>query len=458
MNKTIIIKKIIPITVTVIIALTVFFLRPMGMDAQQSATVALILLVITFWTTQIVDKTIASCILILGFLFFSGAPAGVVLTFPRSEAFLLIALTYLFTRGIINSGIVDTVLEPILIRTAKTPFRSICAIILMLLLTIFLIPQPLARLIIVAEMFSRFLVKNGTPENGRKALLFAVFTLYIFINATMLRADIILNTVTVDVAGISGFSDFEWISYMAVPTLAYMAIVVVILLVVFRKKLPRDCMNNGAIYSSEEERQKQKVDWKILVLIVGTMALWITESLHGINNWIVTLISILIMFLFKLLSLKDFRAIDVPALVFLTAALAIGWVMRSNGAADIVFLSIRALSPELGVHGYIAVIMVITICMHMILGSNTTTVSVVIPGMVVMYGNMLPVEIIMFVVYITTATQWLLPFHSVGMMIGESKGFFPASYMFSVGMVLTIIVFIAMFGLYLPWWQLMGFL
>ena len=67
-----------------------------------------------------------------------------------------------------------------------------------------------------------------------------------------------------------------------------------------------------------------------------------------------------------------------------------------------------------------------------------------------------PDEIIMCITSVTLATQWLFPFHSVGMMIGVSKGYFKSRHMLKTGLVLTLVVFLAVFGLYLPWWKLTG--
>jgi len=43
-----------------------------------------------------------------------------VLTFPRSENFLMIVLAFLFSQGIANSGLAERLLQPLLLRFAKT--------------------------------------------------------------------------------------------------------------------------------------------------------------------------------------------------------------------------------------------------------------------------------------------------------------------------------------------------
>lgn len=451
-------RKILLLVISACISGAMFLLCTTIMDIRQSIVVASLILAVIWWTTECLDKTITSVMLLVSFLVFSGTSATTVFSFALSDSFLLIVLTYLFSRGIIVSGIVDRFLEPLLIRAAKTPFKAICTVVLMLAVTMYVIPQPLARLIIVAEIFSRFLDKTRISKEGKIVLNFSVFFMYIFVNATTLNADIILNTAAVKAAGLTNFTDFQWIKYMGVPSLIYLMIAMGLLLFVFRKELASaDLDASHAEVQITEERDRKKDKW-ILVLIVATFVLWMTEPLHGIKAWIITSGGIIAMFALGLLQLKDWRAIDIPTLVFLTAAISIGSVMKATGVADIVFSMLRDIIPNAGVMGYIIIIMAISICMHMILGSNTTAISIVAPGMIVMCAGVIPAPVVMCIVYISLTTQWLFPFHSVGMMIGVSKGFFPSSYMLRMGLILTGVVFIAVFGLYVPWWKLMGLL
>ena len=64
---------------------------------------------------------------------------------------------------------------------------------------------------------------------------------------------------------------------------------------------------------------------------------WVTYSCHGINSTLIACVSTACMFAIKVLEKKDFKAIDVTTLIFLTAAFCIGGVMKACGAADIVF-------------------------------------------------------------------------------------------------------------------------
>lgn len=450
-------QKSLYIALTALLPLLLLLARPLGMDRRQAFVTALLVLVITWWCTGVVNKTLASCVLILGFLLFSGAPPTTVLSFPLSSTFLLITLTYLFSRGVTKAGLAERYLEPLLRKVGNTPLKALLCGGLMLLITVYAIPQPLARLIIVADIVKGYLDKTDGKAELKSVLLFGIFVLYIFVNMLTMNADIILNTTSVAVAGLE-MTNEQWIWYMAVPSLAYTAVVIALFMFLFRRELVGKKLQIQETRGEASQEVSGTREKMLLLLVAGTMILWLTESLHGIPNWVVTLCSIGVMFALGALKISDLNAIDVPMLVFLTAAMSIGGVMSASGTADLVFSTLRELIGGGSTARVVFAVMLITICMHMLLGSNTTTLSVVIPGVIFLCQGVLPSAVVMFIVYVASVSQWLFPFHSVGLMMGSSKNYFTLRHVLMLGIPLTVLVFGAVFGLYLPWWKLIGVL
>lgn len=202
-------QKVIYIALSAVLPLLILLIRPFEMDMRQSATLAVLLLVIIWWCTGIVGKTLASCVLIVSFLFLSGAQPRTVFSFPLSSTFLLIVLTYLFSRGVANSGLAEKYLEPVFTHVASTPFKAVILGALMLAVTIYAIPQPLARLIIISDIVRAYLEKTDADEAAKSTVIFGVFVMYIFVNMLTMNADIILNTTSAAVAG-GQMTDGEW--------------------------------------------------------------------------------------------------------------------------------------------------------------------------------------------------------------------------------------------------------
>ena len=121
---------------------------PSGMTLRQSLVLGSLITVIIWWSTGWVGKITASCTLLAVFLLVGQAPAKTVFSFPLSDNFLLIIFCYLFSRGIENACIAEKTVQPLLFRFAATPIRMVAVVIVFFAATIYIIPQPLARLII----------------------------------------------------------------------------------------------------------------------------------------------------------------------------------------------------------------------------------------------------------------------------------------------------------------------
>ena len=182
---------------TLVAPLLLLFFRPLGMTVQQSVVAAALVLVITWWSTGLVSKITASLFLLGTFMIFGSAPMRTVFSFPLSETFVLIVLTYLFSQGIENSGLTRRTLEPLLFRYVRTPARALLSILLVMLASIYIIPQPLARLIVVAGIYRSFLKKTTAPPKAASVILFSIFAYYVTVNMVAVDADIILNTAAI---------------------------------------------------------------------------------------------------------------------------------------------------------------------------------------------------------------------------------------------------------------------
>ncbi len=447
----------IKLALSLLFPLLILAVQPLGMDLRQSAVVSSILLVIIWWSTSIVKSIPASLFLLAVFCLVNAAPLNIVFTFPLSENFFLITLTYLFSQGIANSGIVEKLFEPVLMRFSDTPIKTLLSIIVMYTITIYMIPQPLARLIIIAMLFHRFLYKTTVPEETKNVLMFACFIFYAVVNMATKNADIIMNNASVAFAGLE-MTDGQWIRYMAVPVMLYGALIFALFCFLFRKQLMGIKLTIADSKGEKEKLSLSEKEKQTLAVILLTVILWMTGSIHGINSTLVTLCSVLVLFALKILGKKDFSAIDIKTLIFLTAAFSIGGVMKACGAADIVFSKLQVLFPERYSSLYLVTMIFVGMLMHLILGSNTTALSVVIPGLIVVCGNVLPTEIIMFIAFNSVAFHSILPFHSAAIMIGASNGYFPAKYVARLGIPVTFLVYISTMFIFVPWWKFMGFM
>ena len=246
-----------------------------------------------------------------------------------------------------------------------------------------------------------------------------------------------------------------WMREMFLPTALVCVLVVGLFGFLFRRQLAGHpiSMGRGERIKGFSKREKAASG-----IILATVLLWMTQDIHGINSTLVTLAAVILLFVIKTLRLKDFNAIDGTTLIFLTAAFSIGGVMEACGAADKVFGLFSGVFPSEFSVVYLWIMVAISMALHMLLGSNTTTLSVVVPGMMLLCGEQVPAEVIVFTAVVSVSFHAILPFHSVSMMMGASDGYFPSGYVTRFGLPATLLVYFAAAAVYLPYWRLTGLL
>lgn len=92
---------------SLVLPCVILIVKPLDLDFCQSCVVAGILLSVTWWSSGIVKRIPASIFLLLVFSLVSGVSLHKVFVFPLSESFPMIAITYLFSQAIANSGLID---------------------------------------------------------------------------------------------------------------------------------------------------------------------------------------------------------------------------------------------------------------------------------------------------------------------------------------------------------------
>jgi len=102
------------------------------------------------------------------------------------------------------------------------------------------------------------------------------------------------------------------------------------------------------------------------------------------------------------------------------------------------------------------VVLLTVVLLHTVLGSNITTMSVVVPGLMSIGAGVAPPLPLMFLICIAVCSQFLLPFHHVILLLGEGDRCYSTHELLRVGIPHTALMLFAVFLLYLPWWRLLG--
>lgn len=451
-------QKKIQLVITLAIGLIICMIRPMEMDFRQSLILAGTLTVIIWWVLGTVPRTYASVILLITYVLLSGAPARTVFTFPLSQSFLLIIFSFLFSQGISNSRLADKLLVPVLMKGGRSSLHLMLMIILMNFVMIFIIPQPFSRIIILSSIFRIFFHKMEMEEEGQSVWMLALYISSVIMNMSMMRGDIILNNSLLTMAGVE-ISEMTWLKYMLLPTMIYLVLALAMYGVLNSKIIKRTSFENCMVKENNESGKivLSRHEMINLIFILLVVVIWACESIHGISGVRIVIVATIMMFFMKLLKISDVKAVNIGLIIFLTAAFAIGGTLKATGVADILFSSFATIFPEHYSLFYLLLVFTCSMVLHMILGSNVTTMSIVAPGMMSICQGRMPDNIIVFVILIAICGHFILPFHHVILLLGEGSGYYTTKMLIRFGLALTVLIFICLVVLYLPWWTFLSF-
>lgn len=438
-----------------IVPILILFMRPLGLNINQSIVLATLVLTIILWTSGAVNKLYASIFMLVMFSIFGQTPIIDIFDFLISETFVMIVFSYIFSQGISNSKLAQKLLEPQLHKYGTNYIKFLIIVLLLQFVMIFVIPQPFSRIIILSIIIREYFSSINLSEKSKGSLMFWLHASSVFINMTLVRGDLILNNALLNIANIE-MSESTWIKYMFVPSIIFYFIASIGFVFVFKEDLK---IYNNCEKISNIEKEKLKPKDKInLIIILLVVVIWATESIHGISGTIVVIIGSTAMFFNRLLKVDDLNCVDIKLLVFLTAAFSIGKVMTQSGTSELIFSNFTAIFPNEFNNIYILFIIIVSMSLHMILGSNITTISVVLPGLFLISSGVADQNIVMFIIYIAVCAHFLLPFHQVIVLIGNGNHLFPSTTILKYAPMLTALVILSIFLVYRTWWIIIGVL
>ena len=165
------------------------------------------------------------------------------------------------------------------------------------------------------------------------------------------------------------------------------------------------------------------------------------------------------MYLLKVLELKDLKNINLHFILFLVTVFTIGRGLGEAGVTEAIFTSLQKILPDSSSLGYLMVLALLVMVLHIIIGSSVATMSVVLPIILPFAVNLgYRAEVITLMTYTTVNIHFLLPYHHATLMIGTARKFYNEKYMLKFGLIMTPLTFVLLYFVFFKYWQLIGLL
>ena len=298
------------------------------------------------------------------------------------------------------------------------------------------------------------------PKEDAVKIGFTVFAASVPVSLIFLTGDSTINPLAVANSGES-LGWLGWFKVMGVPAIVASILTLILILILFKP-------TKEVHINLDEIHEKQKalgplsaLEKRTAVWLVIAIVLWATDSIHGINiGWITLGVAMCMSMpvVGEVLTPKSWGQVPVHVLIFLTSAMAIGSVGGETGMNAWLADTILPSTVPSNLFVLAAFIAVISIVIHMFMGSVIAVMGVAIPALMAFTSPMgiSPLATALFV-YTAVASHYILPFHHLNMLVGqgEENGMYTQKETIRLGVPLTIVVFILVLVEVL-WWNIVG--
>lgn len=210
------------------IPILIILILPFGITLPQAMVLSGLVFTLTAWTFNLFSKTFTSFVMIFIFIIFANTPIEKILMFPLSSDFFLILLSFLFSDGVIKSGLIQKLIKPYIHKFITSAIKFLFLIVFLTIIMIFIIPQPFARIIFISILLNEVMIDLGFENKKKGLFLFATYIISMFTNNLFLKGDIILNNALVQISGVA-ITEYQWTSYFFVPTFAMLLLTLLVL-------------------------------------------------------------------------------------------------------------------------------------------------------------------------------------------------------------------------------------
>lgn len=359
-------------------ALFSYFFLPESCPEAARRTCAIFIMAAVFWAFEILEPFVISLLIILLFIFSLTVPQGVMEAGKNGYAIFLNPFSspviILFFGGFVLAAAmrkyrVDLfVAEKFLSQSTENPHGILLRVILATAFLSMWISNTVAAVIMLG-ILTPYLSLTSLGDNFRKALILAIpFSANIGGISTPIASP--PNAIAIGLLNSNGYdiSFFEWMMISIPLALVLLAVEFGILITVF----PLGDKMEKLQFTKEELTSKGR--W-VLGITVAIILIFVCSPIHEIPEAVVGLIGVVVLTAMGFLTRHDIKELDWDILILMWGGLALGIAVEKSGLAHW-FVSLTPLFKSQDHAILLFSLLAITITMFM---SNTAVASLILP-------------------------------------------------------------------------------
>lgn len=452
--------KSLAILVGLIVLSAVLMLLPApdGLPEAGKRVLAIAILAIGLWSTDALPAAVTGLVVVLA-LVISGGVSGfgeALVGFSEPVAFFLVGVLTLGL-AVSRSGLAERVAMYFLRRSRGSSRSLFLQLLLAFPLLTLILPSATTRTGILVHVYEQALEIAKVPRRSplASAIMMALNSINRLASTVILTGGI---TPVVSASLIGGIYWSQWLLLMSIPYLALLAIGSATIYWVYRE---------GFAAPLPELPTKPKTpltgrELRTVVITLGASALWLTDSIHHWHPTVPALVAWILLLTPRIgvLSWKEFeRDIGWANFFVLATSLSLAKAIVSSGAsgwvAQLLVGSVPAFreSPVL----VVMMLLVASVPVRMLIPNITGFLATTIPiAMSIGAETGVNPMICGLAVMIAGDAVLYYPAQSASSLAVYERGYLSAPEIFRFGIWMTLIAFVVVLGVALPYWSFIG--
>jgi len=446
------------VLVIVVCAALMVMPAPAGLPEAGKRVIAVAILAIGLWCTEALPAGVTAMLLVVA-LVLTQAVAG----FPEALSGFADPVAY-FLIGVLTiglavqkSGLAERVARFFLQRSRGSARSLYVQLLLAFPLLTCILPSATTRTGILVHVYEQALelaqVERRHPL--ARAVMMALNSINRLASTVLLTGGI---TPVVSAALIGGIGWSQWLLLMSVPYVALLAIGSLSIYFIYRRgfaqKLPP--------VPHVPPRKLARLERRTLIITVGASLLWLTDALHHWHPAIPALIAwiLLLMPRYGVLTWKEFeRDIGWANFLVLASSLSLARALKSSGASDWIAGVITQALPAFQGEPVlvIATLMIASVPVRLLIPNITGFLATTIPiAMAIGGATGVNPMICGLAVMIAGDAVLYYPAQSASSLAVYERGYLSAPEIFRFGVWMTLIAFVVVLVVALPYWAAVG--
>src|SRR5262245_10444340 len=430
---------------------------PTGLPEAGKRVIAVAVLAIGLWCTEALPAGVTSLVLVVA-LVLSGAVPGfreALSGFADPVAYFLMGVLTIGL-AVSRSGLAERVALFFLRRSRGSARSLYLQLLLAFPLLTFILPSATTRTGILVHVYEQALELGAVPRRAplAQAVMMALNSINRLASTVLLTGGI---TPVVSAALIGGIYWSQWLLLMSVPYIVLLALGSLLIYWLYRHGfdivLPQ---------TADKARPLSGREWRTVAITVGASALWLTDALHHWHPVVPALLAwiFLLMPRIGVLTWSEFeRDIGWSNFFVLASSLSLARALTESGAsAWIAQLIVQAVPQFRGQPALVvAILLVAAVPVRLLIPNITGFLATTIPiAMSIGAAAGANPMICGLAVMIGGDAVLYYPAQSASSLAVYERGYLSAPEIFRFGVWMTLIAFIVVVAVALPYWSAVG--